>query len=63
MVNPVDERYSRRTGDLRVLVYDKTGYEKEFGHPRENMFVSQIVHHSDKDLSSVKARIIFAAFP
>lgn len=61
MVTPADERYSRRTSDLRALVYDKNGYKKGFGHLKENMFASQIVRHTDKGLSSVKVRISYSA--
>lgn len=36
-ITPADPKYSRRTSDFRALAYDKNkGYQKGFGHIREN---------------------------
>ena len=61
MVTPADVRYSRRTSDLRMLVYDKAGYQKGFGHVKENVFNAKIARKTPEGISSVKVQIQYSA--
>ena len=61
MVTLADMRYSRRTSDLRALVYDKSGYQKGFGHVKDNVFAARIARETADGISSVKVRIEYSA--